>query len=313
VEEKILRFLRGELDQRDTGEIEAWRRESPEHEAVFRQIKRLYEFRVLLQPTLYQAAPPAAERLMRRARARGRWFRSLAFWVSATAATLLAVGAVTRVMGSNATGPLLRAAEFVTEPVEASTVQLGDGTVVRLGPESHLTLVSDRRERRVSFRGQAFFAVARDEAHPFKVSTDRADLVVRGTRFHLEARGEQLRVSVVEGVVELRAGSDTILVHGGQVGQTVPGGRAIVGRIDSVQVEAPWMRRFVAFESTPLRIVADEFQRRFGMRVVILDPALAEETVTIWSNAGSAMAILNAICVAVDAECSVEDSLAVLR
>ena len=51
-------------------------------------------------------------------------------------------------------------------------------------------------------------------------------------------------------------------------------------------------------------------ERRFGMRVLISDSALAEETVTSWSTDRSAREMIAAICVAVSASCSIGDSLA---
>jgi ferric-dicitrate binding protein FerR (iron transport regulator) len=182
-----------------------------------------------------------------------------------------------------------------------------------LGRDSRLTVLAVPGERRVSLRGRAFFAVARNETQLFKVVTDRGEVVVKGTRFGLEARTEGLQVTVVEGLVELRAGNDVVQVKGGEVAHALAGGRPIVGEIETVPAATKWLGKFVAFESTPLRVVADEIERRFGMRVLIPDSAVANRTVTSWSTDRTAPEIIAAICAALNVSCTVTDSLTVVK
>src|SRR5690606_13338431 len=111
--------------------------------------------------------------------------------------------------------------EIITGMSESTTIRLGDGTIVRLGPESRLRVVGDRDRREVWMEGRAFFAVARDEARPFHVRTPAGDAVVLGTRFDLEAR-DDLRVLVVEGAVRLGADGKELDIESSQLGTIAP-------------------------------------------------------------------------------------------
>jgi ferric-dicitrate binding protein FerR (iron transport regulator) len=73
MEERIYRLLQGDIDEVEARQVDVWRRASPQNEAVFRQIERLYNSRQLLTPALYQSTPPAARDFLRTARRSGRW------------------------------------------------------------------------------------------------------------------------------------------------------------------------------------------------------------------------------------------------
>jgi transmembrane sensor len=314
MEERIFRLLQGDIDEAEARQVLAWRRASPQNEAVFREIDRLFNAKRLLTPALDQSPPPPAREILRKAAVRRRSVRRPVVWAGAAAAALVLIPVAVRRLSTDATtSSLLRAAEFVTQPDEHSTVQLGDGSVVRLGPDSRLTVSPAAGERRVLLRGRAFFAVARDERHPFKVVTDRGEVLVKGTRFDLEARAGRLQLAVVEGVVELRAGNDAVQVKGGQVAQAIDGVRLIKGEADSVPSLTRWMGKFVAFEATPLRVVAEELERRFGVRMRIEDSSVAERTVTSWSTDRTAPEIISAICAALSVSCAVTDSVTVVK
>jgi transmembrane sensor len=314
MEERVYRYFQGDLDEVEAPRVDAWRRASPQNEEVFRQLENLYNARQLLTLALDHAPPPAAREILRRAAVRRRSARRLTGWAAAAAAAVVLIAvAVRRPSTDPADGSLLRAAEFVTLPDEQSTVQLGDGSVVRLGRDSRVTVLSVLGERRVSLSGRAFFAVARDENHPFTVVTDRGEVLVKGTRFDLEARGGRLQLTVVEGLVQLRAGNEAVQVKGGEVAHALDGNRVVVGETESVPATTRWMGKFVAFESTPLRVVAEELERRFGVRMRIDDSAVAERPVTSWSTDRTAPEIISAICAALNVNCAVTDSVTVVK
>ncbi len=208
---------------------------------------------------------------------------------------------------------LLSAATFVTQQGETSTVQLGDGSIVRLAPESRLQVLEAAGERRVRLEGRAFFAITSDPDSPFTVLTQAGDAVVRGTRFDLQVRDQELQLMVLEGAVELRTPDETIEIGPGQMSQVARDGELRIRRVDNTKEVLEWFGDFVAFESTPLVTVAEEMERRFGMRTVILDASLAARRVTSWSTKRTAADIMAAVCVAVNAQCSISDSLTTIR
>src|SRR5690606_23926374 len=89
-------------------------------------------------------------------------------WGIAAAAVL----ALLLLRGPAATTPAPGGATDVsTGPSELATVQLDDGTVVRLAPSTRLHVTPRADVREVRLDGRAHFSVAPDAARPFRVRT----------------------------------------------------------------------------------------------------------------------------------------------
>ncbi|MDR2563224.1 MAG: FecR family protein [Prevotellaceae bacterium] len=90
---------------------------------------------------------------------------------------------------------------------EVKTVQLDDGSVVRLSPGAMLTYPSkfDGAKREVYLAGEALFEVSRDEARPFFVYCGNLVTHVLGTSFIVKAdpASERIVVEVITGKVEV--------------------------------------------------------------------------------------------------------------
>ncbi|MDN5201679.1 FecR domain-containing protein [Fulvivirgaceae bacterium BMA10] len=79
------------------------------------------------------------------------------------------------------------------------TVTLSDGSMVKLNSESSITFpesFADADTRTIQLVGEAFFEVTRDEAKPFKISTDSLITTVLGTSFNVRAYPEDVSISV---------------------------------------------------------------------------------------------------------------------
>lgn len=105
---------------------------------------------------------------------------------------------------------------------------LSDNTVVWLNAESSLTYpaVFKGSERRVELRGEAYFEVAKDAAHPFIVKAGGVDVTVTGTTFSVRAYGNEpvVRTVLESGSVSVSAEVDyTRLNAGGTISQDLPG------------------------------------------------------------------------------------------
>jgi transmembrane sensor len=121
-------------------------------------------------------------------------------WRIAAAVAIIAVTSLLFL----ATGSVWLDRTIETELGEWKTAKLTDGSQVQLGPNTllKLRLNDDRRHIRL-LRGEAYFEVARDPTRPFLVTAN--DYVVRavGTAFAVSRRGEELIVTVTEGVVRV--------------------------------------------------------------------------------------------------------------
>ena len=314
----IERVLRGDASREELESIAAWRRESPENEREFRRLERLVRAAASMRPELRAATAPSAADLIERMRApgmgglertdvagpRGRshpW--RIAIVTTAAAAALVAAATVGRISASDG-GSLLAPAEIVTGPSELATVQLGDGSVVRLAPLSRLRVRGEAGERDVELEGRAYFAIARDEGHPFLVRTSAGVARVLGTRFELSAEGEALELTVVEGRVALDAPVNSVEVAQGERSRVAERRAAAPQRIGDATQALVWVGTFLAFQTTPLEEAMREVERIYGLHVTITDSVLARQTVTATFTSQRVESVVAVLCTVVSARCT---------
>ena len=184
-------------------------------------------------------------------------------------------------------------------------VRLADGTVIRLGPDSRLTTRAER-PRSANFHGEAFFAVATDEARPFTIATGAGTARVLGTRFHLAANTDELAVTVVEGRVSLAGPDHEVQVGAGQAIRLLRGLPSPVGSAAPIETVADWMEGFLIFHDTPLDAAMNEVEQRYGAEVVVGDAALLDRTLTMWFDSKSLSEVMTVVCSVIDARCSID-------
>ncbi|VVP92214.1 hypothetical protein PS914_03237 [Pseudomonas fluorescens] len=88
-------------------------------------------------------------------------------------------------------------------------VTLSDGSQVELNLGSELTFSNYKDHRRVTLdKGEAFFSVSHDTAHPFIVRAADGRIRVTGTRFNVWMYEDQVRVNLIEGSVLVSSNDD---------------------------------------------------------------------------------------------------------
>jgi transmembrane sensor len=311
----IDRAMRGEASPDELAQLAAWRLESDANESHFHKVVALVNALRRFRTAAASPVPAAAELLERRQRREAlrsrpaRRFGALP-WLTGGIAAIAATLAFTMVMRS--TAPAAKAewqpAEIVTGASELATVQLPDGSVARLGPRSRLRLVAARDERVVSLDGHAFFAVMERPDRPFRVRTRSGDAVALGTRFELSTEERGVRLVVVEGRVALAAQQSRTEVGGGETANLIDGRASAAVKVSDPSLLA-WMGRFLAFQTTPLPSVAAEIERVYGVRVVLADSSLAEESVTAAFTDEPLRQVADVVCVVIGASCTITDSV----
>ena len=318
IDELICRSLKGATTAAEEARLLAWRQSSAANEEYHRQLVQLLRLAETV-PVAEDLRRPTAAQLIAVApeyggRARpGRWSGPWRFVVPfAIAASIAVVFAVGRVALRPAAAPFhMGAGEFVTGETETTTVTLGDGTVVRLAPRSRLRVAGVAGRRDVHLEGRAYFAVAKMEGLPFRVYTANGVVEVLGTQFDVAA-DEELRVVVVEGRVSLGANGQKQDVNASEMSIATRGMVTPPVKVDVEPIVA-WVGQFVAFQETPLREAAKVLERRYGVRVVVTDSALAELTITGWYVDRSLEEVVTIMCGVVGATCSVQDGTAMIE
>jgi len=305
IDEIIDREQRGQATPAELKQIAEWRRASLGNEHEYRRLVRLLSVAHTL-PMGAAGAPPSAAALLARQRPRveqepprRKW---LAWMIPAAAAAGLAAGIVIPRAAATRRS-VLGVADISTGVAEMTTVQLGDGSVVRLAPASRLRVAASDSAREVTLDGKAFFVVAKMPDRPFVVHTPAGNARVLGTRFELATSNKDLRLVVVEGRVALTAGSERVEVRGGeQSGVRDQQTLTPTPVADASQIEQ-WVGKFLVFRSTPLRDAAREIERAYGTRVTVTDSVLARQTVTITLTDETLSRLVDDVCQIVNARC----------
>jgi transmembrane sensor len=173
-----------------------------------------------------------------------------------------------------------RTERFETALGEQHSVVLSDGSLVTLNTASRIELEFDRTERQVTLlAGEALFEVAHDVARPFKVNAGDVTVRAVGTKFNVDRHSQSLRVTVVEGRVEVSAGTAQTPLGPGEQLTLAPDGASKVTR-PNVAITMAWMQRQLIFENQPLAEITAQINRYNRKVIEIQSAQLREERVT---------------------------------
>ena len=314
MDELLLRHLRGQTTETEDASVDAWLKRSADNRRALAGLRRMLEAGRTADSRLDPGDPPPAPDVIWQAEARvapvgSRGLKPprprLRFLAGMAAATVAAVTAVGLWNALGTSGEATQAPLVVaTAPGETEIVRLDDGSVIRLGPESHLTAFVGGAVREATLQGEAFFAIETDARRLFRIVTAAGTAQVLGTRFHLAASADELAVTVVEGRVALAGPGQEVQVGAGQTTSLVRGRPSPVEQAAAIEEVAAWMDGFLIFHDTPLRVAREEIAKQFGIEVAVDDQALMDRTLTMWFDSKSLEEVMTVVCSVVDAQCS---------
>ena len=174
--------------------------------------------------------------------------------------------------------------DYATAVGRRASVTLADGTRLELDTDSTVDIAYANGLRLVRLvRGQAFFGVAHDPAHPFRVAAGGRVITALGTRFNIRLAGGETRVLVAEGSVGVSRGDDPTQAQREDFERLGTGQQLIArpGRPDAISkadVEhgAEWRRGILQFDREPLSAAIAELNRYTGDQLIIRDPTVAD-------------------------------------
>jgi transmembrane sensor len=162
---------------------------------------------------------------------------------------------------------------------QQTEVRLPDGSLVFLNAASSIKYPASfarLKERRIELSGEAYFEVAKDKAHPFIVLSNNQAVRVLGTKFNINAYGDNdvTRTTLLEGSVELSANKDLqkSRLSPGQVA-LLKSGKVTVQQADA-ELEMAWKLGFFSFQSAPLENVMQQISRWYDVDIYYPDPQL---------------------------------------
>lgn len=163
---------------------------------------------------------------------------------------------------------------------EFYTVTLPDGTTVKLNARSEFHFpthfASDVRE--VYLKGEAYFNVHHDPAHPFIVKTDRLEAKALGTSFNVRAyASERTSVTLVEGKLEVTCGQGkSVMLRPDEQAAMTADGQMTTSSTDTYQY-TEWQNGVFYFDDVPLSDILKELGRWYNVSVEVADKASLDE------------------------------------
>lgn len=250
-----------------------WLATSPAHLAAWEETARVSDMIVLAGP-LPQNMTDLPEGSSKPA-----WFRTirpvraLASLAVAACFVWIAVPYVALQLQSDAT----------TGAGELRQVTLDDGSRVQLAPATAIAFSNDAAGRRLKLlRGEAWFDVTHDEAHPFKVIAGDNTVTVLGTAFSVRKTGSGTDVAVQRGRVAVTASdgmrSDRVELVAGQSVST-DGTVVTRGTVRPDRV-ASWRDGIAIVNDLPVGDVIDRIRPWYKGYIIARGPGLSDRHVS---------------------------------
>lgn len=251
--------------------LDAWRRQSSEHEAAVAAAARL-------NAALADVPRPElgiGERF--RLRLGIWWARAERYGAVAagTAAVLLATGIAFYLAGDRPTVAATARVDAAQQPTDYRTgrrqqreLALTDGSTLWLDWSTDVAVSLTADERHVTLRsGSVAFAVTPDPERPFVVHTGDVTTRVTGTEFTVRRQGGDVDIGVIEGSVRVEGGSGSSVVL--TAAQAVS---ATQGRIEAVVDRNPgelgtWRDGLIVFRDRPLVDALETLERYASYRL----------------------------------------------
>jgi transmembrane sensor len=160
-------------------------------------------------------------------------------------------------------------------------VRLGDGSAIRLDTDTRVAVSVTASQRHIRLEhGQAFFEVAHDAARPFIVDAGPMRVRAVGTKFDVRQEGRQARVTLVEGVIQVRSLSGGPGEWTLKPGEQVSLGAARVISVADVRAATSWTQGRIVFQGMPLARAIDEINRYTPHKIRLKDTKVAAASVT---------------------------------
>lgn len=272
----IIDYLNGHASAAERTAMEAWLADSPGNRREFQRVQRLWRGSgAALQPE----APDvdAAWGKVRRRIRRPVRFLPVIGRVAAAVLLLLAGVWAWNVFQPPPQLVARQGAEMATE-----AFLLPDGSRVWLHKESAIFYPESftGNKRLVRLSGEAYFEVARDEAHPFLIETDGAAVRVLGTSFGLMAYPDSSTawVQVNSGRVAfypVDKESRQVVLEKGEGAQL----NKISGQLQRLEPGAAnriaWRTKKLNFQNTTLEEMAATLESTYGVKIIFENAQLA--------------------------------------
>ncbi|MGC4252329.1 MAG: FecR family protein [Sphingobium sp.] len=273
--------------------FDAWKSASPENDAAWTAMQTTHDQaeRLAVLPEMAAIRGQALEES-------GRSFPA---WRIAASLALLLTGAagVYGLLNHWQQSTVVASAEpllYETAVGERRTIALADGSRVTLNTDSVIRLPAWTSRREIELvRGEAYFRVAKDKAHPFIVETDKANVRAIGTAFSVRRMDKGFRVALAEGKVQVSvpASNRTETLEPGQ--QLFVDGNIIRRSASGAAQANGWLSGELTFRDESLADAVAEMNRYSTRKIVLRESSAGYRKLSGVFKAGDVDTFVRAI------------------
>ena len=251
----------------DQAELDRWLSASHHHVAAYWRLKAAWQ----RTETLSALKPLDAEKSPSR-----------------LALKIAAVIAVVAAMGAGASQFFLNTNErtYRTPVGGHEIISFSDGSKIELNTNTVLRTRMTTSERLIWLeKGEAYFQVKHDPAHPFIVVAGQHRITDLGTKFLVQRDAGNLEVALLEGRVRYVNDADgpnlkATLLNPGEVITATTSTMFVTHRPKlALAKELSWRKGLLIFDNTPLAEAAGQINRYNRRKVVIADQTVARMTI----------------------------------
>lgn len=173
---------------------------------------------------------------------------------------------------------------------EKDTLALSDGSMIILNANSTLrynTKGIDKKDRRITLHGEAYFAIKHRPGRTLKVITKNGVVKDIGTKFDVNTRNNKTQVVLADGRLKVTAkDTSTAIKHKSYIMQ--PGELAIISGTNqpitihkiNIAFYTSWIHNKMIFDDTPFRKIVQRIEATYGVHIVVRDHQLLDQKIT---------------------------------
>ncbi len=330
--ETLLKYLRGEADEKEMDSIIEWLKESDSNRDYMAELKSLW----MISGEKYSHSEKP--QIIGNSK-RTRFFRFTYFAAAALVALLVAIdislktdtGEKDNAIPDNKHQELISAntineQTFYTEKGTKATITLPDGSTVKLNSDSRITYPERfaGSTRNVKISGEALFDVSRDPLRPMVVTTNKGlSIQVLGTRFLVKSydNDEESITTLFSGSIKMNytdPETETIKEVMLRPSESFTYyGRNIMPKIEiegkkTNEINTAWTKGELVFEKTPMSEVIKMLERWHGSNFEVKNAEIYDYRLTASFKSESIVQILEMIQYCIPVKYNVKDNHVVL-
>lgn len=274
--ERVLkRQLSADWSDVDQAELDAWLDQSPANRTAYWRMEAAWN----------QAGRLSALRESHATSGAGNTRKSRGKIVGAIAATI----AIAVVGALSIPGAKPPSGKTYSTPIGGRlTLALKDGSQIELNTNTTLHIPAGDARHVILEKGEAYFQIRHDAAHPFEVAVGGNRVVDLGTKFSIRANANRTEVALIEGSAKVESenpaeSANAVILKPGDVAVATADSLAVSRKPEAALADQlAWRSDMLAFKYATLAEAAAEFNRYNQTKIVVADPRVAR--LTIYGN-----------------------------